>query len=267
MALQTPYIGKTAMVTGAAKGLGRALCLQLLAQGARVYALDVDEAALEILREQAPGKPLYPMAVDISQRQALEEAFSQIVSESASLDYVFNNAGIVAGGQTQHMNWAQWERIVGINLWGVIAGSQLAYQHMLKQGSGHIINTASLAGLVPVPESAAYTATKHGVVGLSLALAQEAEALGIRVSVLIPGALKTDIYGSAINLAGYDYAGKMALGPARPMAPEAAARQALRQVARGKRQIVVPRSLGLLIGLYRVFPGLTQRLMARVMRT
>ncbi len=262
-----PYHGKTALVTGAAKGLGRALCLQLLAQGARVYALDVDEKGLAALQKQSPGLPLYPLKVDISQRQVLAEAFSQIVSDSASLDYVFNNAGIVAGGQSQHMNWAQWERIMGINLWGVIVGSQLAYQQMLKQGSGHIINTASLAGIVPVPESAAYTATKHGVVGLSLALAQEAEAQGIRVSVLIPGALKTNIYTSAINLGAYDYAGKMAKGLVRPLSPDRAARQVLKQLTRGKRQIVVPRSLGLLIGLYRLFPRLTQRLMARAMKT
>ncbi len=267
MANPQPYRGKTALVTGAAKGLGRALCLQLMAQGARVYALDVDEAALAALQEEAAGKPLYPMKVDISQRQPLEEAFGQMIAESGRLDYVFNNAGIVTGGQTQHMTWEAWERILAINLKGVIWGTQLAYNHMLEKGQGHIINTASLAGLVPVPESAAYTATKHGVVGLSLALAQEAQAHGIRVSVLIPGALKTAIYDSATNLAGYDYARKMTASPVRPMAPELAARQVLHQVAKGKRQIVFPRGLWLLVGLYRVFPGLTQRLMARVMRT
>lgn len=256
--------GKTAVVTGAAKGLGRSLCLQLLKQGATVYALDLDAASLQLLSAESIGLPLVTIQLDIGNLLALEEVFARAVRERASLDYVFNNAGIVIGGATECMTWQQWSSIMNTNLWGVIRGTQLAYNQMLRQGHGHIINTASAAGIVPVPRSAAYTCTKHGVVGLSLALAPEAKAHNISVSVVIPGVIKTSIFNTAVNLNNYDYAKRMSLRFISQMNPDMAAKHILRMVMRKKRQIVLPRSLWLLIIFYRLFPRLTMRLTGRM---
>jgi NAD(P)-dependent dehydrogenase (short-subunit alcohol dehydrogenase family) len=131
------------------------------------------------------------------------------LSTHGRLDYIFNNAGIGIGGEVRDYQLEDWNRVFDVNLRGVVHGIQAAYPIMLRQGYGHIVNTASMAGLMPAPSTISYATTKHAVVGLSTSLRIEAADAGVRVSVLCPGVIDTPI------LTGGKY-GKML----RPVAPE-----------------------------------------------
>ena len=104
---------------------------------------------------------------------------------------MFNNAGICVAGEMRDMDLEHWRRLVDVNLWGVVYGTMTAYQVMLNQGFGHIVNTASADGLIPFPMMTAYSATKHAVIGLSIGLRAEAAGLGVKVSVACPGLIRT----------------------------------------------------------------------------
>jgi NAD(P)-dependent dehydrogenase (short-subunit alcohol dehydrogenase family) len=161
------------------------------------------------------------------------------------LDYLFNNAGIGVVGPVQKYELEDWYRVIDVNLRGVINGVHAAYPLMLRQGFGHIVNTASMAGLVPAPSTASYAASKFAVVGLSNSLRCEAAAAGVRVSVLCPGVIRTP----ALDQGG-KY-GKMLLPVPpellrrqwerlHPMAPERFAEIALRAIEKNPAIIVVP---------------------------
>lgn len=214
----------TAVVTGTASGIGRALTGALIERGAVVYAADVDEAGLTSLAECYPATALHQVRVDITDADQVNALLDRAVDDTSKIDYLlFNNAGIVTGGDLEDMTLQQWRRIVDINLWGVVYGCQFGYPYMLRQGHGHIVNTASSAGVMPVAGSAAYTATKHAVVGLSTSLRAEGARHVVRVSVTIPGLVETNIFDSATNLGSYSYATAMDKVPVNKISPERAA--------------------------------------------
>ncbi|MEV6276246.1 SDR family oxidoreductase [Nocardia sp. NPDC051832] len=247
------------MVTGAASGIGRALCMQLAASGFHVLAADRDADGLAAVAAER----IHPRVVDVTDDKQVEALIFGARAEFGRLDQVFNNAGMVVGGDTEAMTHAQWQHIIDVNLWGVVHGTRHAYTVMLEQGFGHIINTASSAGMLPVPRSTAYAATKHAVIGLSTSLRAEAAPHGIKVSAAVPGIVATNIFGSATNLPGYDYQASIDRMPLRPLSPEQAARHILDGVRKNKSHIIFPRSNAAIIRAYRLFPGITSRLIAR----
>jgi short-subunit dehydrogenase len=187
------------------------------------------------------------------------------VNTHGRLDYLFNNAGIGIGGEVRCYQIEDWQRMFRVNLQGVANGIQAVYPFMLRQGFGHIVNTASMAGLVPSPWMVSYSAAKHAVVGLSLALRVEAADAGVRVSVLCPGVVRTSI------LAGGGKFGKMLEQvPAelqqaywerlRPMEPDQFADKVLRAVARNQAIVIVPWRWKLFWWLNRLSPWLGERL-------
>jgi short-subunit dehydrogenase len=174
---------------------------------------------------------------------------------------MFNNAGIVIGGYVNQYVIEDWNQVVDINLRGVINGIQAAYRMMITQGFGHIVNTASMAGLMPGPGNVAYTTTKYAVVGLSKSLRAEAAEVGIRVSVLCPGAVRTPI------LEGGGKYGKMLIDippeqmrrmweKLKPMFPNVFAEKVLNSVARNKAIIIVPSWWKLFWWMNRLSPSL-----------
>lgn len=195
MRKETRFSDSIAVVTGAASGIGRELARRLAISGARVNAVDIDEKGLLDLKEKLgrDGASITTHRLDVSDARSVEELWRQVARESGRIDFVFNNAGIAVIAETQDMSGDLWRKIVEVNLMGVIHGSTAAYRIMTEQGFGHIVNTASLAGLVPVSSETAYTTTKFGVVGLSLSLRAEGRAFGVRVSVVCPGFVKTEI--------------------------------------------------------------------------
>lgn len=254
-----PYSGKTAVVTGGASGIGYALCRELCRRGAIVYAADLNETGLTRLQQDC-GDGLSSAVLNVTDEAAVKALIDRVVDEHGQLDYLFNNAGIVVGGDFEKMDFATWKKIVDINLWGVIYGSQHGYAQMLQQGNGHIVNTASTAGVMPVAKSAAYTVTKHAVVGLTTTLREEGRRHGIRASVVVPGVVDTNIFRSATNLKGYDYSAAMDKLPFRKVTPDQAAQAILSGVTRNAQFIVFPGYNRVIVALNRLLPGVMGRL-------
>jgi NAD(P)-dependent dehydrogenase (short-subunit alcohol dehydrogenase family) len=185
-----------AIVTGGASGIGRAIAASLVTRGDTVLVTDINAAGAvqvaEKLNAVGPGKA-FSATLDVTDAAAVAAAYQAFYAEHGRLDLVFNNAGIAIGGLAEELTLDHWNRAIDINLKGVVHGVDAAYRIMLKQGSGHIVNTASMAGLVPMPMGIPYTATKHAVVGLSLGLRAEAAGRGIKVSVVCPSFVDTPL--------------------------------------------------------------------------
>jgi len=190
---------KVAIVTGGGSGIGRALCEELGRLGAVVVVADINtEAAQQVTSSINSNGGRARMAyLDVTQAEDIEKLIQETASEHGRLDFMFNNAGIAITSEVRNMSLEHWKRILDVNLWGVIYGTTAAYRVMCKQGFGHIVNTASLAGLLPSALSAAYSTTKHGVVGLSTSLHTESAAYGVKVSAVCPGFIDTAIFKSA----------------------------------------------------------------------
>jgi short-subunit dehydrogenase len=248
---------KSVLVTGAAAGMGRALCLELCRQGAHVYAGDIQLDKLESLTDAAQGPgSITPLPLNVTDATHFVTAFERILQERNSLDMVINNAGIVVGGDFRETSMAEIEQITSINYWGVMYGTKQAYDIMTEQGSGHIVNVASPAGAMPVPLSTAYSATKHAVVGLSHSLRAEAELYGVKVSVVLPGMVKSELWDNAINSGDYDYKKEMESTPIAQITSEQAAIEILQGISRNQEDIVFPFVTRLIVKLYRMFPGI-----------
>lgn len=255
-----PFEGKVAVVTGGASGIGYALCRELCQRGATVYAADLNPSGFEKLQQECASTRLVTTTLNVTDEPAVKALLDRVVAEQGNLDYLFNNAGIVVGGDFENMDFDKWKKIVDINLWGVIYGSQHGYALMLKQGHGHIVNTASSAGVFPVAKSTAYAATKHAVVGLSTSLREEARKHGIRVSVACPGLVDTNIFTSATNLKGHDYDAAIKKVPIGKISPAQAAQHMLAGTAKNLPYIVFPFTNRVIVSLYRLMPGLMGRI-------
>jgi NAD(P)-dependent dehydrogenase (short-subunit alcohol dehydrogenase family) len=257
--IRSVFARKTAIVTGAASGIGRALCMELARGGANVVMADrnaplLAEAAAAIHRG---GASVHEAVLDVTDATAVQAMVDETVARWGRLDYLFNNAGIGILGEVRHSGQDFWRSIIDTNLYGVVHGVAAAYPVMVRQGGGHIVNTASLAGLIPVPGEISYTASKYGVVGLSHALRVEGADLGVRVSVVCPGIIDTPILATS-PVVNMDHEKAMALLPKRRMRPERCARIILRGVARNRATIIVTGLARFFWVLQRLSPGLVR---------
>lgn len=256
------FDGAVAIVTGGASGIGRALAEELAKRGCEVVLIDlqIDLAEQVASAIRTAGGKASAVEIDVTDFPAMEQVVQETLRRTGRLDYMFNNAGIVIGGYVSQYGIDDWNQIIDVNLRGVINGIQAAYKRMLAQGFGHIINTASMAGLMPGPGNVAYTTTKHAVVGLSKSLRAEASQMGIRVSVLCPGAVQTPI------LEGGGKYGKMLidippeqmrrlLKKLKPMLPNIFAQKVLNAVAKNRAIIVVPSWWKLMWWMHRLSPS------------
>jgi NADP-dependent 3-hydroxy acid dehydrogenase YdfG len=251
------YRKSTAIVTGAASGIGFALAAELYRLGARVALADVDTAALHTAVEQLGAAPsrIITATVDVSDEGQVRALVDGVLRRWGRLDFLFNNAGISIGGEAQYLTAEHWSRVVAVNLWGVVNGVLAAYPVMVNQRSGHIVNTASIAGLANFPTATPYATTKHAVVGLSLSLRAEAEHYGVRVSVLCPGVVASRIFERAVYV-NTTASAMLAQMPFAPIDAQKAARQSLRGVARNRAVIVFPSYARVVWWLARISPGL-----------
>lgn len=249
------FADKVAIVTGGASGIGRALGAALVQRGARVVLADVNGEGV-----QAAARALVASSatLDVTDATSVERVVHDAVGAHGRLDYLFNNAGIAIMGDARHMTLADWNRLVDVNLRGVIHGVNAAYPLMIRQGFGHIVNTASLAGLTPTPGATGYATTKHALVGLSLSLRGEAAAYGVRVSVVCPGLIDTPIK-DATRWLNTDRDTVLNSMPFRLHPADACARDILRGVARNEAIIVVTALAKTAWLLYRIAPRLTLR--------
>lgn len=259
------YEDATAIVTGGASGIGRALAEELSKRGCEVVIADLQlELAEEIARAiNASGGKATAVRVDVSCFSAMEQLVMDTVKRTGRIDYLFNNAGIGIGGEVKDYEIEDWDYIVDINLRGVINGIQAVYKVMISQGFGHIVNTASIAGLMPSPGMVSYSAVKHAVVGLSKSLRAEAAHYGIRVSVFCPGFVRTAILegGGKYGKVLIDWSPEQQkimlkeIEKFKPIEPNTFAQKALNSVAKNKAIIVIPTWWKCLLWIHRLFPS------------
>jgi NADP-dependent 3-hydroxy acid dehydrogenase YdfG len=249
------FRSQTALVTGAACGIGAALARRLRAYGATVSTTDVEG--------------------DVDHRLDVRDldGFRALIAELGVPDLLFANAGISMGGPAHELARAHWDRTIDVNLNGAVNGILAVYPGMVVRGSGHLVVTASAAGLVAPPFVTAYAATKHALVGLALGLRPEAELRGVRVSVLCPGAVETpgldrmpaeDLPRTATApLTARQY---LSLVGQRPIDADRFARTALKGIAQNRAVIAAPVSTRMLWRLQRLSPALIDRITTALAR-
>jgi NAD(P)-dependent dehydrogenase (short-subunit alcohol dehydrogenase family) len=254
---------KVAIITGGASGIGRALGEELALRGCEVVLADRQhELAAEVAKGIGErGGRATAATLDVRSLPAWKAVADATLARSGHIDYLFNNAGIAVGGEMDKYAPEDWDDVIDVNLRGVAYGVQTVYPIMVRQRSGHVVNTASVAGLVAAAGEGSYNATKHAVVGLSKTLRVEGKTHGVRVSVLCPGAIRTPILTGGVfgrlNMGLSDEAVMRLWERAYPMAPDAFARRALDAVARNEAIIVVPGWWKALWYLERLSPSLS----------
>ena len=251
------FAGKSVLITGGGAGIGRALAQQLAERGAKVWVSDRSEKAAVACAEQlrAKGADARGLALDVSDRARFEAVVAELCAARGRIDFLFNNAGVGIGGEVRDLSHEDWRKVIEVNLFGVIHGVEAAYPRMVEQGSGHIVNVASVAGLFPLPGEGPYVTSKYAVVGLSHSLRAEAAGLGVRVSCACPGTVATDIYKTS-KVVNYDLEGILSLWP-KAITPERCASVILRGVARNRATIIITGRARQLAWLARLSPALT----------
>ncbi len=262
--MKNVYRDKVCLITGAASGIGRAVSEQLAGFGARVVATDINETLLE--EAMAPlveqGRAVTTMKLDVSDHDAFKQVVDGTVAHHGRLDYIFNNAGLAIVGEVRDTEIEDWRKVLSVNLDGVVHGSLLAYKQMVRQGHGHIVNVASVEGLIPFPATVSYVTTKFGVVGLSEGLWVEGKDLGVDVSVVCPGWIRTNIVTGArfVNMDRDCVLKAVRLWIRLGVSPEECARVMLRGVARKKRIITVTGLARIMWWIARISPTLMMTL-------
>ena len=252
------------VITGAGSGIGRALALALGAEGAVVAVSDINAdnaaATAAAVNEAGPGSAT-ASGLDVTDAAAVRAHVEAVAADHGRLDLIINNAGIAVAGEARDIGIDHWRRVIDVNLMGVIHGCDVAYKIMAAQGSGHIVNISSLSGVLPFPTNIPYGTTKHAVVGLSTGLRAEGEALGVRVSVVCPGFVDSNIYAASevVNASSEVMQGEL---PVPKVPADKAAQEILNGVARNREFIVFPRYARMFWRLYR----LNARLMASLGR-
>jgi NAD(P)-dependent dehydrogenase (short-subunit alcohol dehydrogenase family) len=251
-----PFNDKIAVVTGGASGIGRALGEELCRSGARVVLADLNAELLSRTGEElrASGHQVETVALDVRDFEAVKRLIEETARKHGRIDYLFNNAGIAVAGEARDISLDDWRSVIDTSLYGVVHGVVAAYPIMLKQGSGHIVNTASLAGLIPAAGEVSYCAAKYGIVGLSHTLRAEGANLGVRVSVVCPGFIETPIFHTS-KVVKLDFEKLLAEIP-KTMPADQCAREILRGVERNQATIVVTPFAKVLWRLHRYAPWL-----------
>ncbi|MHB1835641.1 MAG: SDR family oxidoreductase [Solirubrobacteraceae bacterium] len=233
-----PLSGKVVAVTGAARGIGRATAALLVSHGAKVAIGDIDvELAQRTAAELGPNA--VGLALDVTDRTSFETFLRETESRLGPLAVLVNNAGIMPVGPFVDETDATAQRLVDINLHGVMLGSKLALERFLARRSGHLVNVASVAGKGGFPGGVTYCATKHAVVGLSEAIRAEVRGSGIDVSIVMPVVVNTEL-GSGLRRSRI-----------RVVEPEDVARAIVEAIQTGRVDVYVPRFVG---HLFRVMP-------------
>ncbi len=248
---------KVAIVTGAASGIGRAVSRELGRSGAVVVCVDIDDKDLKetVTSITEEGGVAQPVKLDVTDEKGVEALIKKTAIEQGRLDYVFNNAGMGVGGEVRDLKPEHWRKIIDVNLWGVVYGTNAAYRLMINQGFGHIVNTASLAGLAPTPINTPYALTKHAVVGLSTSLRAEGRDLGVKVSAVCPGVVDTNILYKSEMLKS-DPKEALALVMVKRMNVDKAAGDILKGVKKNKPIIVITPHGKVLWRIQRLFPSI-----------
>jgi NAD(P)-dependent dehydrogenase (short-subunit alcohol dehydrogenase family) len=258
---------KVAIVTGGASGIGRNVCENLGRRGAATIVADIDlQGAREVSDGIARnGGRASAARLDVTDAEEVRKLIEETAAEHGRIDYMFNNAGIDIGGETRDLLPEHWDRVLDINLMGVVYGTRAAYARMVSQGFGHIVNTASLCGIMPIPLQVPYATTKHAVVGLSTSLRAEGAGLGVKVSVFCPGVIQTPLLEKSL-VVNSSMKEILKISPIKIMDVKEAVTILLRGVERNQAIIVCPFQSRFTWYLYRLSPSLVDRLLGKTVR-
>jgi len=261
------YQDKIAVITGGASGLGRTLCEELGRCGAIVVAVDVDQEGAEkvcqSIREQ--GGEALAAYLDVTIFENAQRIVKDVVKKYGRIDLIFNNAGTALHGETRDLSVGHWRTMIDVNLMGVIYGSIAAYEEMVKQGSGQIVNIGSLAGLIPVPKEIPYCTSKWAVGGFTSSLRLEGEGLGVKVNLVCPGIMRTPIH-EKVDYINVDQKRLTRPKSKKFVPPETAARIILDQVARNRAFIIFPFYARLIWWFYRLNPSIFNLLFRKILK-
>ena len=193
--------GKVVFVTGGAGGLGLAMAEAFAGAGARIVLADLDAGALADAAERFRGRnvPVVVLELDVTDREAFAAAAQRAVDAFGAIHVLCNNAGVYRGGRLDAVTHEDWDWVLGVNVGGVVNGLQAVLPHIRAAGEGHVVNTASMAGIAGITGLGVYNASKFAVVGMSEALRGDLADTGIGVSVLCPGMVRTRILESERN--------------------------------------------------------------------
>lgn len=264
------WSGKNAIVTGAASGIGFALAWALAQRGVTVHLADIHAERLE-RAAAAFGSRAHPHLLDVRDAPAVRDLVGKVAQEDGRLDFLFNNAGVVIGGETHEMAVEHFDRLIDINIRGVVHGVAAAYPIMVRQRHGHIVNTASLAGVSPVPLMVAYTMSKHAIVGLTTSLRIEAANHGVRVCAICPASVETPLI-DAKPPAGLppipwqpDLRKFLERGGGPVYPADLLAEEALRGIEKDRALIFLPARARHIARLHRFAPALAEKAAGRVL--
>ncbi len=267
---KNPFADKIAIVTGGASGIGKTICVYLARHGARVIIADRNPDEAKETESFITSNSGYGKAarVDVSKPGDMKSLVEDTIKEHKRIDYLFNNAGISINGEFKDLNLEHWKQVLDVNLWGVIYGCRFVYPVMIKQGFGHIINTASLGGLMPGGLTTIYSASKHAVVGFSLTLRSEAKQYGIKVSVLCPGYMRTNIQKTTLIVSDYMNSEKNIEMEAdmKFHTPEDCIDRIMMGVKKNRGIIFSPKKQIIYWWLYRLFPEFIPSMWDRIIR-
>ena len=245
--------GRVAVVTGGGRGIGRALCRALAAEGAKVAIGDVDAAAAEEAASELGGVGL---RVDVTDRPGFTAFLDEVERRLGPIDVIVNNAGIMPVARLEDEDERSITRQLEINLHAVIHGTREAVRRMRPRGSGHIVNIASIAGRSGVSHLATYCATKHGVVGLSEAMRSELRGSGIEISVVMPGLVSTELTAGTKPYRGFKL-----------QTPEQVADAIVAALKVPRFEVYVPASLGPTTKVVALLPRRAQDALARLFKS
>jgi NAD(P)-dependent dehydrogenase (short-subunit alcohol dehydrogenase family) len=271
--------GKVVAVTGAGSGIGRALAVELATRGAKLAVSDVnaDGLAATAADLRARGTEVHEQLLDVSDRAAVEAYAAAVAGHFGVVHQIYNNAGIAESATVLESDWADYDRVLGVNLWGVIHGTKAFLPHLVASGDGHVVNVSSLNGYMAQGEMTHYCTSKFGVRGFTEALRMEllAERVPVKVSVVHPGGVRTDIADAALRNAkarGREvtqaderrhraYTEKLLR-----MDPAQAARIVVGGVEKGRARILVGRDAQVIDAVVRLLPERYVRLGAALVR-
>jgi len=254
--------GKNAVVTGAASGIGRATVVEMAREGMNVVIADIHEAGMEetAARARAQGVKAVAKKTDVSKKEQVKALIDFAIEELGGIDIMMNNAGVASLSEMRDLSLEEdWEWVVGINLWGPIYGCHYVLPHMIQRGSGHIVNVSSAAGIFTIPGGAAYSATKFAVVGMSEVLRSEVARLGIGVTCVCPGIVKTPI-AEAIKTRGLKEIDLSKVLRYWGQKPQKTAENILHGIRKNKRLLLPTIDAKIVWFLKRFFPGLSAAL-------
>jgi NAD(P)-dependent dehydrogenase (short-subunit alcohol dehydrogenase family) len=232
---------KVVAFTGGARGIGLAIATALHGLGAKVAIGDIDETAVTEAGGRL-GLQVY-RALDVTDRRSVTDFLDAVERELGPLDVLVNNAGVIAAGNAVDEPDAATERVLDVNVRGVILGTKLAVPRMLSRGRGHIVNVGSMASVVPCAGIATYCASKHAVLGYTDSVRMENRGRGIHFSTIMPTLTNTEMIAGAGHARGFKNA-----------EPQDVARAVVGVIVKPKRRVVVPRSMGILASAQRLMP-------------